>query len=773
MTKRKIQDISEDCGLIESEIIIEDKKANSSIVSHVLDSSDDEQPEIHKRFKNEGYIPTLQEGYNVLSGDNLYPVSYILTDISNRLLLSDEVTEKYQKIKDPLQFRVNILKKRMFTNKNASIGVASFNANIKNNLDRIEILQNIQDERIQLLLTSEQKTLDVAKKDRTEWVKENFSEEEIQQNPEESLVYQVYQEYQDANKVIEHELETISALKKERDELNKTFKGAFPFIPKQLTPTFIEKYNKTLSVNLEDKNIIKNLIEIRDNLEKGKNLGDIDKLCELLGVKIEKTKKQEYKTATKKSVRTKLDNLIGRGSSNYDIKEYIRLNNQKLLQDTEFKLAQESKDKDSVITHIRDKINDCITKNAKDIYKILKESEKYFTNSDYLEKLGKQDFLVQVRAYKKLNRDIEKNILLSGDYGQRNVPPGLNTTVNITAGGSSSLFMGEFGSYSDIGVSNFETLKNYKNFILESKIQEKEKEFKSLLQIEAIRNSSALLTNAMFFELAESSFQPIRVVSGEEKYNFSDIDKQMPMAMQGAVSGSVHLEQGFEEKLTGKLPYDYREAGMEAGAKILDIRNKNILFDWLSNKIGVSEIQNELNNNKDKSDILKSLTVQDVDWDVTENNSKDCLILENKKTCYKITLQKQNEKFYLTEINSFPTKIFNELTTKWYGVELSYLEDKEPLTLILKAAAEPKNHDIDKDRDENVITETKNTKTSSIIDNSLDTLKKILKEDKKEENKDKNTELIEQAKAIGKKINQRSDNFPLPTTQKKKVLYRE
>ena len=304
--------------------------------------------------------------------------------------------------------------------------------------------------------------------------------------------------------------------------------------------------------------------------------------------------------------------------------------------------------------------------------------------------------------------------------------------------------------------AHFETLENYKNFITNNaKRGGKEEEFKALCQIEAIRNSSALLTNAMFAELAEHKFCSVRVVVSEREYNFNTISKQMPMAMSGAVPGSIYLDRKFNKKLTGKLPYDYREDGERSNGEILDIRNQNILFDWLSFKMGINAVLDVVNicqelsyetiipNTTWKFESISGLGFEDKNQLTLKNNNGYEIILKktsplitdivnyvanklltNKKgkisivkegdSVGKYSLTEGNQKytlkhqnielltftaqinngqistnftevinqtkineltkiFCLTQIDSFPLSVFNELTNEWYGITLLYL----------------------------------------------------------------------------------------------------
>jgi len=93
--------------------------------------------------------------------------------------------------------------------------------------------------------------------------------------------------------------------------------------------------------------------------------------------------------------------------------------------------------------------------------------------------------------------------------------------------------------------------------------------------------------------------------------------------------------------------------------------------------------------------------------------------------------------FCLTEINSFPIKVFRELITEWYGQKVmdkvqAYFPEDKPITIKLRAAAEPQDPEMDKDPDD----EDSAVRTNNInINNTNDILEKLQPE-AKEQSKD-------------------------------------
>lgn len=771
--------------------------AKKKVVSNVYDSSDEGQSDLEREFSGIStksnsidYIDQLHKRADKTS----YSISYILTDISNRILLSNEITSKYNKIKDPLQVKIGILKSKEFLYQDALRGIESLDSNIKKHSDFIQILKSLNPKptNITSLINEQRKELDQAQNTYQEWIQKNIEQKilEMHSADPKNILGEVLNLYTKSKETITKELQKVENLQKQRDDLNIILKGAFPFSTKKLSLSFIKEYQNKIGNKINEDKIVKRLTEFRDQLpffeSKPSSINDYsysNKLCELLNVNIKFLQSKTYSKDTLRSLANKIDSIIGRAPTAKDIQEYIRLNAEKLSKDNNFCKLESDQDK---IKHIKATVNDYLVSNASEIYKILEETAIYATDPDYLQELNKgadkQDFLVQVRAYRKLHRDLEKVVLLSGDEGKRNIPPGVNTTIDITSGGTASLMLGTLESYKSIGERLSETLKYYQNFITTGTIHEKEKEFKLLSQIEAIRNTSALLTNVMFFELAESEFSSVQILANNKQYNFQNIDEQMPMAMKGALSGSVYLDMEFNEILTGKLPYDYRKDGDAANGEILNNRNKNILFDYLSYKMGIKNILDEVNKYKlFQNDIL----VDDKKWQVVveykspKKNTCDQLKLNSDEDGYEIILKratplvrdiaqyvtdklltnikgkisikdnsvieysitKENQEyilkhkdkellkftaeigtdglinlkitmtyttkydeltkdFCLIQINSFPLSVFNELTDKFYGIKLPYLENSVLNNITLKAAAEPKDPDIDRKDDE-------------------------------------------------------------------------
>jgi hypothetical protein len=677
---------------------------------------------------------TIQENISKVKAS--IQASYFLTSLGTILLRSELVEKECKKIKDPLKFKIENLKKQLFE-KTLALNF------IQNTLD-IQLSSDYNNESDLILLK---------------------------------------REYEAAISSISKEKEIVTQLKDYKDKSHSDFQGLFPYIPKKISPTFHEKYNKIFhSGQPQDKNtVVKELLEIR-RIINNKNLKDGQFEYHGKFIQIEKFSPL-FKFQKKKDLIAKIGDIVGK----------------------------EHTEKDQTI----------INKSIK-IYNHLREASKYTTDPDYLrniEKLSIEEnhkFLVQIRIYKQLGRDMIKIAsLFTGGIEDIiiSLPPGNNTTLKITSSGSANYFVGEFGSYKNIGKLNLQTLKNYSSFlsfqqpdpnkkIYEDTI-EKEKEFRHLYQVECIRNTSALLTNAMFFELADAKFQTTRTIGvaqqreaeimlakakkskkdkkakdsaiesankkltiikenqgkQEKEYNLSEIADQMPMAMKGAVSGTVELEHKFFNYLPGQLKYDYRAEGNKANKKILANRDHNILFDWLCHKLNSQGLPLSFTNSKIQK--VKNYTLKkEEDNYILEKDSyiivyspilgknieekiqselpqkfrkvqnQEALSLKNdkgKEKFYSYTIEpagktkdgnnkfiiknEKNEpaaefkavykargqyefniikycKFIISEIQKFPLSIFNDLTNKWYGMKL--FEEQKDLffSLLLSSTQE-------------------------------------------------------------------------------------
>jgi len=534
-------------------------------ISNPVDSSDESQGHVEEEFESPTKVNTQVDYVSKIAQratELTESVSYILTDISNRLLLNKEVSEKYRQVKNPLKVKLDFLNEKKFLYENIKISLDKLENDIKIDTEITEQLKKVNNDsineivkRINSRIYENQQSLNKLLKDSMNYLivgnnakstdsgKTEISKDEVpspetkdnSNNTGNQLSGQVIKLLNNINE----EIKSLNTLQLEKVELNKMLKGALPFIPKKLKPTFIEEYNKYFGLIKTEAKIVEELITFREKITENKvnvtNDKDyVEKLGKLFNITI-KGKQDSYQQSTLNPMREKIEDKIGRGPSDNDVKRYIELHQEEdIIRNFTSKETEEKKKEKEKIDYIKDLVGNYIKINSNEIYKTLKASDVYTTDFDYLKELSKQDYVVQIRAYRKLNRDIEKFVILSGEEGLRNVTPGSNTTSKITSGGSTVHQVHELGSYVDIGENHIKTLQNFTEYMSGTRTtkEEKEKEFRTLSQVEAIRNTSALLTNAMFFELAKDGFQPVRSFWKEKKYDFKEIADQMPMAMK-------------------------------------------------------------------------------------------------------------------------------------------------------------------------------------------------------------------------------------------------
>lgn len=73
--------------------------------STLCDSDDENQINIRKDFRLDP--KTFTQRIQTLGKTTSYPVTAILTELDNRILLDEQIDNIYQQYKDPLQFQIN------------------------------------------------------------------------------------------------------------------------------------------------------------------------------------------------------------------------------------------------------------------------------------------------------------------------------------------------------------------------------------------------------------------------------------------------------------------------------------------------------------------------------------------------------------------------------------------------------------------------------------------------------------------------------------------
>lgn len=425
--------------------------------STLYDSEDENQINVSESFQSAP--EKFSEKIQTLGERTKYPVTAILTELSNRILLDAQIDDIYQKYKDPLQFQVDGLQNKV----NLLKGDKELSRNTINYLTQfsLDANSNLPIDKDQLITDHKQKVCALEKK-------------------ESAYI---------------NELSKLQLLQMQRDRLVTgdphsnalPLKGAFQLIPKRLSETFCdycrEKLPKTFG-RLNNIKIQEYFLDLRNYLQDpNQNLqnDEYDQICsEILGKqpKVIGTQSiKQYSSTFLEAVTSKL----GKYNEN-DLNEYIRLNQ------IDPKNAEE----------VEKELNNHIKKSLGIIYELTEKTAHYSLDPKYLKAIsGIDNLLAQTRLYYKIHRDINKNTLVLGGDGQRNYPPGLNTNAKIFSSGANALLLGELGSYKDITEDNLHTLKNHG--MRNTSSTEKSAEFRSLMQIEALRSPASILANNMFF----------------------------------------------------------------------------------------------------------------------------------------------------------------------------------------------------------------------------------------------------------------------------------
>ncbi len=458
--------------------------------------------------------------------DNYQP-SYILNEISNRLLYSKEVTEIYNTVKDPLELEKQSLKDLTDLYTSAAAGAK------EGELNR--------------------------------------------------------QDYEEIAKQTQEALKKVTELQTARDNLAMELKGTFSFIPRMPSESFVQKCKEKPEPLGNDKvTIVKRLAEYRYKLateeENFKTGDEFKQLCDFFNIQATTKNGDRIREAAYTDLTEKIEEIIGRYPTRSEINEYSRIANLEEMELNDVAKLVHQKVQDNLTglykyIDLKDTLSyagaDGLTRTYQDI---LRDQQVRIAKLDKpkprdITRPPKVNFLAQVRASRKYNRVAYKEAIIENNYKQRaNLPPGANTSNTFFPTGSMTHFVGTLESYREITTEQNSELSTYRAIVTKNKAHSKTIEsLKNLSQVEAIRNPSALLTNAMFFDLVEQG-----------SLNIEELPNKMPMAMEGAVPSAIKLEQTLKEHQSSRMVYDYRDIAANAAPATLAIKNDNILFQWLA-----------------------------------------------------------------------------------------------------------------------------------------------------------------------------------------------
>ena len=393
---------------------LEPPKKKAFVATIVYSSQEAESMDVDTSL---AYIDHIKNSYEKEN----YPVSYLLTDIGNRLLLT--TVKKFNDIGDPLIFFAKKLEKDKSLYETAKLGI-ELKTLTNEDLSAINNLLKNQD-------LPEEQRLALGK---ITQITQKYSEllSELEKDNQLSNA-EIDSKINDINS----DLNYINLLYTNREELNAKLINAFSFAQRHLSKTFIDKWQATFDnheteqeINTKLQNLLEKIGYDRLNFSVNEFRSSVIKI---LNSKDDKTKAQDrYIAKTADSLKEKIEKVIGRKPTENEIAKYSNSH-------------PEMKDKN--VEEITAEVRDYIATNSGKILETMQEVSRYMLHPDYLEMLREtDDFLFQTFTYRHMSRDLQKVVLVEGNAEQRNIPPGINSTIKITAGGSATVFLGELGS---------------------------------------------------------------------------------------------------------------------------------------------------------------------------------------------------------------------------------------------------------------------------------------------------------------------------------------
>ena len=222
-----------------------------------------------------------------------------------------------------------------------------------------------------------------------------------------------------------------------------------------------------------------------------------------------------------------------------------------------------------------------------------------------------------------------------------------------------------------VGVGDFEDLKKHFRSRENISTDYTTTNLRDLYRLECIREPAALLTNAMFLDLATvNNNQGYRIMN--ETISFKNIIKYMPMALIGAVKQcrdlwALLIRHSVNKNIPIYYRYDYAKSA-DQYTSLAKLEN-NLLFFYLIYK------SDQINGNADIKTAIETA--------VTDGSFKvyfDRVFTRNFYiTNYGIMtlhinpfnqLQNDNNYKYCISITQFPLKLLKNLLYEWYYVDL-------------------------------------------------------------------------------------------------------
>jgi hypothetical protein len=253
-------------------------------------------------------------------------------------------------------------------------------------------------------------------------------------------------------------------------------------------------------------------------------------------------------------------------------------------------------------------------------------------------------------------------------------------------------------TYNNIGKNNLDLLSNFKSYFTTGQLNNQPeyllKIMRNLYRLECIREPAALITNALFFELASIPNGVGYRAINNALYAFNTMDTYMPMGREGAVPGCRNFrdilmskidEIRNEEPAPAILPpyiyYNYDYASQPNLIPLIPKIENNLLFNYVMYKSGLTgvirnilEMQSLISQRNYLRDVIN-------EWDegvvpiITIGNSiftKEVVVDGNAYRFRVDTSLLLNDRATVTNviITSFPLIIIDQVMRDWYGVDL-------------------------------------------------------------------------------------------------------
>jgi hypothetical protein len=221
-----------------------------------------------------------------------------------------------------------------------------------------------------------------------------------------------------------------------------------------------------------------------------------------------------------------------------------------------------------------------------------------------------------------------------------------------------------------IKVEDFRSLKSHFKDRQNISINYKAQNLRDLYRLECIREPAALLTNAMFLDLATASNNGYYIMG--KRISFDSITRYMPMAPEGTVQECRDLWNALIEHSEDNIQYpiyyryDYAPLPNQEQYSALARRENNLLFYYLIYKSDLLIGSNTV------KEAIESATGQgSFTPDAPDNKYyQKTFWIDSINSTIEFQINKPNSESYYVSITSFPLTLLKNLLSEWYFVDL-------------------------------------------------------------------------------------------------------